>query len=577
MGLEKCNCIDPNPSQTRDKSCKSRSMKRRNFLKLFPAAGVSSFAVNGFAMTPFANSRMARILADCEEVEERILILIQLKGGNDGVNTIIPIPQYDAYVGLRPVVAVPDAGPEKFIPLDNTLPAADRVGLHPVMTGVKALYDKGYAAVVQGVGYENLNQSHFKGTDLWLSGGDGTPDNFNISSGWMGRALNAMFPNVVGSPIPEMEYPLGIQIGDPNPSLGFHTDTEHQNSLNLYGQDPEGFYTLVQTIGGAPIVNVPDSEYGDELRYIMGVEKAVDEYSVYITQAFNAGSNALNNYPQTTLANQLKTIARLVKGGCKTKIYLCSMGGFDTHGSQVPPEGTVTLGGHADLLRQLSDAVKYFYDDLDGLGLADKIAACTFSEFGRCAKENGSAGTDHGTLAPMLLFGKAIGAGVHGTNVDLENLSGDNQLQGMQFDYRQVFTTLLQDWLGAGQYVLEQTMFEGYMKLPIIESAAVVSPDCYLGPVNTFSPRDEPRAMRLSPNPATTRCEVFFQSVMGYDARLSLHSLGGALVSNTPVHVHPGNNLYYLEVRHLPPGTYFVRLENKVSGAAEVVKLSVVR
>ncbi len=552
-------------------------MKRRNFLKLFPAAGMSSFAVNGFSVTPFANSRMARILADCEDVEDRILVLIQLKGGNDGINTIIPIAQYDDYVNLRPVIAVPETGPEKFIPLDNTLPSADRVGLHPVMTGIKALYDKGYAAVVQGVGYENLNQSHFKGTDLWLSGGDGTPDNFNIHSGWMGRALNAMYPNVLGSPIPEMEYPLGIQIGDPNPSLGFHTDTEHQNALNLYGQDPEGFYTLVQTIGGAPITNVPDSEYGDELRYIMGVEQAVDEYSVYITQAFNAGSNAINNYPQTSLANQLKTIARLVKGGCKTKIYLCSLGGFDTHGSQVPPEGTVTLGGHAELLRRLSDAVKTFFDDLDGLGLADKIVACTFSEFGRCAKENGSAGTDHGTLAPMLLFGKNIFAGIRGTNVDLQNLSGDNQLQGMQFDYRQVFTTLLQDWLGASPAVLEQAFFDPYGKIYLIDGAAIVQPDCYLGPVNTWAPGQELQPMRLSPNPASARCEVFFKSPMGFDARLSLHAINGALAYQAAVRAHPGNYLYYLEVRHLPPGTYIVRLENTVSGKAEVGKLQVVR
>ncbi len=240
-----------------------------------------------------------------------------------------------------------------------------------------------------------------------------------------GRALQAMYPDVMGAPIPPDEvYPLGIQIGDPNPSLGFHAETDHQNVINLYGQDPAGFYSLVQTIGGAPLPNVPDSEYGDELRYIMGVEKAVDEYSVYITQAFDAGSNAISAYPQTTLAYQLKTVARLIKGGCKTKIYLCNMGGFDTHGDQLAPEGIVTLGGHADLLRNLSDAVKYFFNDLDAMGLGDQVSACTFSEFGRCAKENGSKGTDHGTLAPMFIYGKAVQAGVNGTNVNLSQPHG---------------------------------------------------------------------------------------------------------------------------------------------------------
>ncbi|MBL7776578.1 MAG: DUF1501 domain-containing protein [Saprospiraceae bacterium] len=474
------------------------------------------------------------------------------------------------------MIKIPQTGPGKYIKLDNTAPSADQVGLHPVMTGMKALYDKGWMNVVQAVGYENLNQSHFKSTDLWLSGGDGTPENSSIRSGWMGRALNAMYPDVKGTPIPDMLYPLGIQIGDPYPSLGFHTETEHQNSINLYGQDPDGFYSLVQTIGGAPLLHIPDSDYGDELAYIMGVERSVDQYSQYITQAFMAGSNALTSYPQTGLADQLKTIARLMKGGCKTKMYLCSMGGFDTHGSQIPPEGDITKGRHADLLARLSESVKAFFDDLDGLGLADKVVACTFSEFGRCARENGSAGTDHGTLAPMFLFGKALSGGLHGTNVDLSNLAGDNQLQGQQFDYRQVFTTLLQDWLGASNYVLEQTMFEGYVKMPIVSSVYTVPPECYTA-TSVFDAGPEYRALNAFPNPAQHRAQVSFQSPAPFEARLSLHSLGGSVVSIQQVQVQPGSNIYYLDVAHLPPGGYFVRLENKFSGKADVVKLSVMR
>jgi hypothetical protein len=383
----------------------------------------------------------------------------------------------------------------------------------------------------------------------------------------------------MGAPIPpDQVYPLGIQVGDPNPSLGFHSETEHQNVINLYGQDPEGFYSLVQTIGGAPLPNLPDSEYGDELAYIMGVEKAVDEYSVYITQAFNAGSNAITAYPQTTLAYQLKTIARLIKGGCKTKIYLCNTGGFDTHGDQLAPEGIVTLGGHADLLRNLSEAVKFFFNDLEAMGLGDQVTACTFSEFGRCAKENGSAGTDHGTLAPMLIFGKAIQAGVNGTNVDLTNLTNDNQLQGTQFDYRQVFTTLLQDWLGASNEVLTTTMFDGYAKIPLVDAAYVVSPDCYIGStVGIWDQTMGRHPLTVSPNPAAARAEVAFRSERAFDARLSVHSLGGALVSAQTLRVQPGVSRTYLDVRQLPPATYFVRLEDKTSGRAEVVKLLVAR
>jgi hypothetical protein len=254
------------------------------------------------------------------------------------------------------------------------------------------------------------------------------------------------------------------------------------------------------------------------------------------------------------------------------------MGGFDTHGDQLAPEGIVTLGGHADLLRNLSDAVRYFFNDLDAMGLGDQVVACTFSEFGRCAKENGAAGTDHGTLAPMMLFGKSIQAGIVGTNVNLSNLSSDNQLQGMQFDYRQVFTTLLQDWLGASNEVLEATMFESYQKLPLVDAAAVVNPDCYIGTtVNVWEEQVERRPLRLSPNPANHRAEVAFQSEKTFDARLTVHSLGGNLVSAQVMPVEPGINRAYLDLRQLPPATYVVRLENPSTGRADVAKLLVVR
>jgi len=553
-------------------------MNRRHFLKNFSAtAAVTPFAVNGFSMRPFANSHILNVLNSCEEVADRVLILIQLKGGNDGLNTLVPLDQYPDYAKLRETIKIPDSGPAKYLNLDTTLPLKDQIGLHPVLSSLKELYDKGWANIVQGVGYENIDQSHFKGADIWLSGGDNSLEKYNIHTGWPGRALNAMYPKVKGAPIPEMLYPLGIQIGDPNPSLGFHTDTEHRNSINLSGQDPEGFYSLIQTIGGAPLATIPNSEYGTELAYIMGVEKAVDLYSQYISEAFKAGTNAISTYPQSSFAFQLKTIARLIKGGCKTKVYLCSMGGFDTHGRQIAAEGQITLGDHANRLQQLMDSVKTFLNDLNAMGLGEKVMACTFSEFGRCAKENGSLGTDHGTLAPMFIFGKSAAAGVRGTNVNLKNLTSDNQLQGQQFDYRQVFTSILQDWLGASNYVLEQTMFDGFAKIPVVGAPHVVSPDCYVGSVSTWGAGEpEKRLLSVSPNPAVTRTEVTYYSEYNFTARLTLHSLGGTLLQAHTVQVQPGINRYYLELRSVPACTCFVRLESE-AGKGDVVKLIVTR
>lgn len=553
-------------------------MKRRNFLKIFPAATVTPFVVNGHALRPFANNQMARLLNSCEGVEDRVLVLIQLKGGNDGLNNIIPIDQYDTYANLRPSIGIPE---DQVINLDGTLPNADQVGIHPSLLKFKELYDKGWATVVQGVGYESMNQSHFKGTDLWLSGGDGTLANNNLKSGWMGRALQAFYPEVEGVPTSSMPDPLGIQVGDPTTSLGFHTETEHQNVINLSGQDAAGFYSLIQTIGGAPIANVPDSEHGDELAYIMGVEQSTSLYAQRITQVFNAGSNFLSSYPTTNasrLAPQLQTVARLIKGGCKTKIYLCQLGGFDTHNAQVNG-GNPTVGDHANLLLDLAESIKAFMDDLDGLGLAEQVTACTFSEFGRCAKENGSDGTDHGTLAPMYVFGKNIAAGVRGTNVNLSNLTNDNQLQGAQFDYRQVFTTLLQDWLGASENVLTETMFDGYSKIALVDSAAIVNPDCYLPMmVGTQDNYLTQKPLTIFPNPTSIQAEIgFANSGAAFDARLTLHSLGGAMVSATTVRVEQDANVFFLDVSPLPPATYFLRLENQGTGRAQVAKLMVVR
>ncbi len=547
-------------------------MKRRNFLKILPPLGVTPFVLNGFSMRPFANRHMADVLASCDGVSERVLVLIQMKGGNDGLNTIIPLPHYDRYMELRGSIGIAEAAA---IPLDATLPNGDQIGLHPAMTGIKALYDQGWASVVQGVGYQSMNQSHFKGTDLWLSGGGGSAEMNNISSGWMGRALQAFYPEVKGVPTPVVPDPLGIQVGDPSTSLGFHTESEHQNAINLSGQDVSGFYSLIQTIGGAPLANIPATEQGAELDYIMGVERSINLYAQRITQVFNAGSNAISTYPNTSLASQLKTVARMIRGGCKTKIYLCQLGGFDNHSAQVDSADTST-GTHAQLLQTLSDAVKTFFDDLDLLGIADQVAACTFSEFGRCAKENGTLGTDHGTLSPMFVFGKGIRAHVHGTNVDLDDLTSDNQLKTMQFDYRQIFASLLQDWLGANNWVMEQTLFDPYAQISVVDKSYTVGKDCYIGGTPIMH-HPFPKALTISPNPAAISVEVSYESQTAFEAGLSLHSLGGTVVALRREFIQPGTNSFYFEVTALPAGTYLIRLENRASGRAEVAKLNVVR
>lgn len=453
-------------------------MKRRKFLCYAGAATLSQLFLNGTAVRAFSSPAL-RSLTNCSEYEERSMVVIQLDGGNDGLNTLIPIEQYDDYANHRPTIKIDS---NDYIELDSSLPLNAQVGLHPIMTDFKDLYDAGKAHIVMGTGYPDFNLSHFKSTDLTMSGGDGTPANFNINTGWMGRFLDAAYPGIAGNPTNELPDPLGIQLGSKKPSFGFHTNNINPMAVNLSGLDPSGYYSIIQEIGGAHITNVPNTEYGDALNYIMNVEDNTAVYAERISDVYDLGNNNVT-YPDSYLANQLKTVARLIDGGSTSKIYFVDLFGFDTHVHQVD-SGNVNIGTHADLLEELFGAVKAFQDDLAALGHEDKVLTVTLSEFGRRVVENGSLGTDHGTLAPMFIMGSGVDGGVTGINPDLVNLGGPggNQMLNMQYDYREVLTTLLQDWLAGGDTVITETKFDPYLgsKIPFVDPAFIVPSNCYI-------------------------------------------------------------------------------------------------
>ena len=460
--------------------------------------------LGGMPTSVFASPKM--MMLNCTDVQDRALVIVNLKGGNDGINTLIPLDQQAAYQAARPNIGIPEATAVANR-LDAALIGTNRdIGLHPALQAtVKTMYDAGHCAVVNGVSYPQWNLSHFKSTDLMLTGGDGTPANFDFDTGWMGRFLHAYAPGAPGSSTTQYPDPLGLQLGDSRPSLGYYTYHSHQAAINLAGQDPNGFQNFVQEIGGAAIANVPTSDYGEELNHIMNIENSTAVYATRIGQVFNAGTNSAT-YASDYLSWQLKTVARLLSGGCKTKIFLVSAHGYDTHDNQVNI-GSPTTGNHANLLAEHFGAIKTFHDDLTAMGLGHKVLTTTFSEFGRKVPENGGRGTDHGTLAPILIFGENVKAGVVGDNPDLSNLTGwDNTLpQNMQADYRQVYGTLLQDWLAGGDDVLLAAFpTDSYynQKLDLIEPTAVADPSCYAGvafPVDLelFSARLENKQVRL--------------------------------------------------------------------------------
>lgn len=420
-------------------------------------------------------------------VGDRIIVYVFLMGGNDGINSIVPLDQYNTYAQLRPTIRLPQ---NQLINLDSTLPLDQQVGLNPALQPFKAMYDNGRMKLIQAVAYPDPNKSHFRSAELLMTGQDGTANGaIENPNGWMANYLQNRFPEYAGLPLPSMPDPLAIQFGSPgHPSaLGLKHDLEHAMETVLYGQDPSGFYTKVAGLSGEPIVNFPQSEYGDILQYIAGVEASTNAYAGTISSRYNAGTNASSaNYDNDSLARMLASVARLISGGCQTKIYMTNMGGWDTHNNQVEA-GNATQGNHAQRLNRMASAIKTFQDDLDAQGLADKVITVVFSEFGRKAIENGNRGTDHGTLSPMFIFGKHVEGGVLGTNIDLTILDNQGAPDGdeMQHDYRVVHSTLLQDWMGAKNDAITATFdHDGWVsnKLPIITSNQVTDPGCYLEP-----------------------------------------------------------------------------------------------
>jgi uncharacterized protein (DUF1501 family) len=541
-------------------------MERRKFIKL-------SAAASAIGLTPFqlqAALKSYLPFEGCPDISNRKLVLINLAGANDGLNTIIPINQYDTYSNLRPTIKVPNSGLNSYITLDATLPENQQIGLNPALTSFKTIYDKSWLRIMQSVGYPSQNKSHFKSTDLYLTGNDGNSLLNGVDSGWMGRFMELYYANLVVE-----TFPLAVEIGSSKTSLGFHGEDQHGLALNITGQDPSGFYTILNGLGGVPPTNFPNSDYGKELEFIKNTDALSNQYAQSISSAFNAGQNDVS-YPDTDISNQLKTVARLISGDLQSKIYMVRLGGFDTHNAQVQGSGNV-IGKHYDLLTQLSQAIESFMNDLKSQNIAEDVVGLTFSEFGRKAGENGSFGTDHGEIAPMFIFGEPVAGGVTGTNPNLTEATSSNnyQIQAVQYDYRQTFATLLQDFLGASNTIIDDTFFnytanESFTKLKIsnlIKTQFAVTPDC-LGTLNTETPTNQEKRWLLYPNP--------FKDILNFasindsnSVSYSIYNSSGALIINRTENLIFGK--LSLNLSYSAHGVYIIKIV--VDGKNEIHKV----
>jgi uncharacterized protein (DUF1501 family) len=557
-------------------------MKRRNFIKKLSLASVP-FAIGGIPLKLMAENSLTRMAR--QSTNDRVLIILQMHGGNDGINTVIPVDNYDLYYSRRANMAIPRRNSlRKLIEVDRTLPSDSQIGFHPDMIGMKDLYDRGRLCVIQGVSYLNNNGSHFRGRDVSFMGGS-----FNdyYSSGWVGRYLQQEFAPLVfpdDFPNADMQDPLAIEMGN-DVSLIFHQDGNIPSSISL--SDPASFARLVEELEGfvdqgvdlrgKPPAALEGSPYGQELNWILGLEDKTEDYADRLYQVYKRAPETSVTYPErypfnaprgslrNGLTAQLKLIARLLDGGgpgqgVKTKVFLVKIGGFDTHAEQVESYDP-TMGVHAALLYHISSAMKAFQDDLRLRGLEDRVLSVTTSEFGRRIHSNGSYGTDHGTGAPMFLFGVGAQPGVVGKVPDLTKDNVD-----MQFDYRQVYAHILRDWMMVDQNKINQDIFfrnffsgpkeEGpgnYEPMPIVTNV-VSSTETFMS--ERFSLND------CYPNPASSFTRIRFRINAPAHVELNLlNSQGGTVQSLLNEPREAGEHEVEVDVRTLATGLYLYQIK----------------
>ena len=550
-------------------------MKRRNFIKNTGALATAPLLLNGVAV-----KSMNQIINTGHDITDRILVVIQLFGGNDGLNTFIPINQYDEYKNNRPDIAIENTGIHKYIDLDSTLPLESQIGLHPAMTGLKSMYDDGLLNIIHGVSYPSQSRSHFHSTDIWMSGDDGNAAILK-RSGIAGRYLQSVFPDVTGVPSTQMQDPPGIQLGSNKPSLYFHTGESYSSAINLSNQTPNGlFETASQFAGNYPSFD-NTTDYGVGIEYLVGMLDSTNQYSEVISNRYDNGSNSsLVTYPSNSLATQLKTVARLISGGSKTKLYLLRAdGSYDTHGTQAELGATHT-GRHADLLTKLSSSIKAFMDDIKNLGVDDKVMGTIFSEFGRQVPQNASYGTDHGSLNQIFVFGKPVKAGVTGQNANISDLinKAPNPAQ-MQVDYRQLYATLYQDWLGASSDILNSVDIQSFedQKLDIIDSSYKVSEDDLLDNITNADHSITIETTSIKPNPANDFVAVTIDATLSdSQGKINIIDLNGAKIHEEEIDFNQGaSNIFTLDVSQIPQGQYILHTE--IDGYTTTKKLLISR
>lgn len=508
-------------------------MKRRSFIKSSSLLS-APFFMGGIPVAAFKNNKLSTLV---NGESDKILILIQLNGGNDGLNTVIPLDQESGLSFVRPQI---------YIPNDKTIKVSDTLGFHPSFGGLKSLYDNAELKVIQSVAYPDQNRSHFRSMDIWNTGS--AADQY-LDTGWIGRYLDKQFANYPEDyPNNECQDPFALTIG----SVVSETCQGINGNFSLTISNPENLSQL-----NVPIDNQNISGCGAKnLDFLFKSIEQTNEYSLVIQDKYEQGNNMSDKYDlNDSLALKMKTIARLIAGGLQSKIYVVSLGGFDTHAFQAEDGDTVT-GEHASLLLSLSNAIEAFQDDISKLGLADRVLGMTYSEFGRRIKGNFSFGTDHGTAGPLFVFGSCVNPGITGDNPVIDRDVASNEGVPMQFDFRSVYGSILMDWFEIDELEVKDLFAHDFQYIPIANKCTTTSTNEEKG--LSFS-------LSTFPNPFETYCHISFESKGEWTKISVFDALGSEVKVLTNQKISKGKHQMTLDSNQLSSGVYFIRLQTRDS------------
>lgn len=513
-------------------------MKRRDFIKYSIPASTIPLMISAMPGHAVANTQLLDLIA--QTPNDKVLVIVQLNGGNDGLNMVIPIDQYAGLSQVRPNLLIAE---NKVLKLANTTVT----GLHPVMTGIQKIHDQGKVRFLHDVGYPEPNYSHFRSLDIWLEAPN--PTSQVIPTGWLGRFLDMEYPGFPeGYPNSQYPDPPAIQLGDVVSSalLG-------QVSVDGIAINNPGNFAQIEK--GTNQDDVPPiTAYGRELQYVRLLTLQTQKYTDAVKAALIKGAILSPFWPQPAggLAYQMQLVAQMIAGGLKTKVYMVQQGGYDTHFNQVLA-GQTDQGNHANLLKDLSDAIYAFQDEMRRHTLEDRVVGFTFSEFGRRIKSNGSLGSDHGAAAPMIAFGSQVIPGFLGKNSPIGSgvTVSDNLV--MQTDFRQVYNSILKDWFGLTDAQLATVLFKNWPYVEIIKQ-----------PGKTYAFNKPDVIGQNMPNPFHAITTIPFYAQSGRTLIELWDPLGRKVRTILDANFQEGSNTVQFDGRDLASGIYYYKIQTGV-------------